>query len=111
MTAPILPVSFPAQAGMQAIQPIPSVSPAPWAPQAQAPQAVHFADVLKKAVAELQSLQNDSGKAVQQLATGEAKNLHDVVLAMEKAGLALQLAVQIRNKVLDAYQEIIRMQL
>jgi flagellar hook-basal body complex protein FliE len=45
------------------------------------------------------------------LATGGAENLHDVIMSMEKAGLTLQYAIQIRNKVLEAYQSVIQMQI
>jgi flagellar hook-basal body complex protein FliE len=45
------------------------------------------------------------------LLTGQATSVHQVVLAAEKADLALQMTVQIRNKALDAYNEIMRMQL
>ena len=44
------------------------------------------------------------------LLTGQTDQIHSVVLAAEKADLALRLTLQIRNKVLDAYQEIMRMQ-
>jgi flagellar hook-basal body complex protein FliE len=49
-------------------------------------------------------------KAVQQLANGEADNLHQVMISLEQTRLAFDLLLQVRNKVLDAYQEIMRMQ-
>ena len=45
------------------------------------------------------------------LASGQAPDLHSVTIAAEKATLSFQLAVQVRNKALEAYQEIMRMQL
>jgi flagellar hook-basal body complex protein FliE len=46
-----------------------------------------------------------------QLATGESGNLHHVLLELEKAKLAFQLTVQVRNKILEGYQDIMRMQI
>jgi flagellar hook-basal body complex protein FliE len=46
-----------------------------------------------------------------QLATGESGNLHNVMLDLHKAKVEFQLAVQIRNKVLEGYQEVMRMQI
>lgn len=47
---------------------------------------------------------------VQQLALGEPSNLHEVMIRLEEARLSLQLMVQVRNRVLEAYQEVMRMQ-
>lgn len=52
-----------------------------------------------------------SEKLTAQLATGEVKNLHEVTIAAQKASIALQLTVQVRDKAVEAYQEIMRMQL
>jgi flagellar hook-basal body complex protein FliE len=49
--------------------------------------------------------------AVRELALGEAGNLHEVMMRLESAKLSLELAVQVRNKVLEAYQELLRMQI
>jgi flagellar hook-basal body complex protein FliE len=48
---------------------------------------------------------------VRQLAVGEAANLHQVMMSLEKAKLSFDVVVQVRNKLLDAYQEIMRMQI
>ena len=53
----------------------------------------------------------DSEKLTAQLATGEVKNLHDVTIAAQKASIALQLTVQVRDRAVEAYQEIMRMQI
>ena len=50
-------------------------------------------------------------KGMQQLAAGDAASLHDVMIRMEEAKLALHLAVQVRSRLLDAYQEVMRMQM
>jgi flagellar hook-basal body complex protein FliE len=53
-------------------------------------------------------VQADAG--LQQLATGQTENLHQVMIALEEARLGMQLVVQVRNRLLEAYQEILRMQ-
>ena len=69
-----------------------------------------FADSLKKAVNTVDTLQKDADVKMQELATGKSQNLHETMIAAEKADIALKLMVQVRNKIIDAYQEIMRMQ-
>ena len=52
----------------------------------------------------------ESGRAVQALANGEADDVHTAALAVAQADIAFRLALTVRNKLVDAYQEIIRMQ-
>lgn len=77
---------------------------------AAAPPGTGFEEALKKAVDGVNRAQIESDRAVEALHTGEAKNLHEVMIAMEKADISLRLMVQMRNKAVDAYQEIMRMQ-
>lgn len=69
---------------------------------------------IKNAFSELlkQAMETDSADKEKniELLSGETDSLHDVMISAEKADLALLLAVQIRNKVIDAYNEIMRMQ-
>ena len=69
-----------------------------------------FADSLKKAVNSVDALQKDADVKMQELATGKSQNIHETMIAAEKADIALKLMVQVRNKIIDAYQEIMRMQ-
>ncbi len=69
-----------------------------------------FADSLKKAVNTVDALQKDADIKMQDLATGKSQNIHETMIAAEKADIALKLMVQVRNKIIDAYQEIMRMQ-
>jgi flagellar hook-basal body complex protein FliE len=69
-----------------------------------------FVETLKAAVEDVNKTQLDADKAVERLQTGESKNLHEVMIAMEEADISLRLTVQMRNKALEAYQEIMRMQ-
>jgi flagellar hook-basal body complex protein FliE len=49
-------------------------------------------------------------QGLQQLAAGETENLHQVMIALEEARVGVQLLVQVRNRLLEAYQEILRLQ-
>lgn len=69
-----------------------------------------FADELARALAQVNALQLEADRQAELLATGELQDVHAVVLAAQKAELALQLTIQLRNRALEAYQEIIRMQ-
>lgn len=69
-----------------------------------------FADTLKEAISSVNDLQKSSDKAMQNLATGRTDNVADVMIAAEKADIALKLMVQVRNKIIDAYSEVMRMQ-
>jgi flagellar hook-basal body complex protein FliE len=69
-----------------------------------------FGDLLSEASDRLSQVQNDADKELRSLLAGESVDLHRVLLAGERAGLASQLMMSVRNKVVDAYQEIMRMQ-
>jgi flagellar hook-basal body complex protein FliE len=72
---------------------------------------VRFADWLNHAIetTNTQLVQADQG--VRKLALGETDNLHQVMVDLEKAKLSFELLVQVRNKLLDSYQELMRMQI
>jgi flagellar hook-basal body complex protein FliE len=72
---------------------------------------IRFTDYFKRAVEEVDRLQKISDASAVALATGEIENLHQVMIDAEKAEIALQFTLQVRNKMLDAYQEIMRMQI
>ncbi len=75
-----------------------------------APTDKSFADTWKDAVQNVNQLQKDSDVKMQELATGKTQNIHDVMLTTEKADIALKLMVQVRNKIIEAYQEVMKMQ-
>ncbi|MFD1850386.1 flagellar hook-basal body complex protein FliE [Oceanobacillus bengalensis] len=70
----------------------------------------NFADTLKGAIDNLNDIQMESDKKTQGLASGKVDNLHDVMITSQKAGIALDMTVQVQKKVIDAYNEIMRMQ-
>lgn len=70
----------------------------------------NFGEYLTNALDKVNQLQHESQQASIDLAAGKVQDLSQVVIATEKATIALQLTMQVRNKVVDAYQEIMRMQ-
>lgn len=68
-----------------------------------------FSEVLKTTVDQVVESQNKGDLAITQLNSGEAQNLHDVMIAVEQADLSLRMLVQLRNKGLEAYNEILKM--
>ncbi|MDK2877469.1 MAG: flagellar hook-basal body complex protein FliE [Thermoanaerobacteraceae bacterium] len=69
-----------------------------------------FQDILKAAFDSANKMQNDYDEILKRQLVDESINIHDVVIAGEKAKLSLELTLQIRNKAIEAYQEIMRMQ-
>jgi len=69
-----------------------------------------FGAMLNKAIGDVNSLQSEAGKAVEKLVTGEANDLHEVMIAVEKARTSFDLLMEIRNKTVDMYREIMRTQ-
>jgi flagellar hook-basal body complex protein FliE len=75
------------------------------------PHSVGFTDWLGQHLASANSQLVQADDGVRKLALGEADNLHQVMINLEKAKLSFELVVQVRNKLLDAYQELMRMQI
>ncbi|HOE56109.1 MAG TPA: flagellar hook-basal body complex protein FliE [Bacillota bacterium] len=72
-------------------------------------KGLSFMDFLNNALQETNKLQLESEQLNEAFAMGKNDNLHQVMIAAEKADIALQFTIQIRNKILEAYQEIMRM--
>lgn len=70
-----------------------------------------FSSILKDTISSLQSTQTEADSAVQQFLTGENDDIHTTVLATQRAEMAFELGLQVRNKVVSAYQEVMKMQL
>jgi flagellar hook-basal body complex protein FliE len=68
-----------------------------------------FGEMLKESLNEVNKLQNDADKSVEALATGQNKNIHETMIAIGQADLAFRMTMQVRNKMIDAYQEVMRM--
>lgn len=69
-----------------------------------------FKGSLMNFVNNVNKAQLNSQDAAMKLATGESKNIHEALISMEKASLSLQFTMQVRNRIVEAYQEIMRMQ-
>ena len=69
-----------------------------------------FADSLKGAIDNLNEIQMESDSKTEALATGNIDDLHDVMITSQKSSIMLETTVQVQKKVIDAYNEIMRMQ-
>ncbi len=68
-----------------------------------------FFNMLKDSIHEINELQVDANEQVAKLSRGEIKDVHQVMIAAQEANLTFSMMMQIRNKIIDAYQEIIKM--
>jgi flagellar hook-basal body complex protein FliE len=73
-------------------------------------QKTSFRDILSDAIMSVNEQQRNYDTALHRFLLNEEVNVHDLMIAGEKARLSLELTLQIRNKVIEAYQEIMRMQ-
>lgn len=78
---------------------------------ANAAPMASFQEFFADAAKQTNGLQGQAEEAKQRLLVGESDDLHGVMIAIEKADLAFQLTMAVRNKVIDAYQEVMRMQI
>ncbi|MCM2277269.1 MAG: flagellar hook-basal body complex protein FliE [Oligoflexia bacterium] len=69
-----------------------------------------FADILTRSVDSVNQMQFQADQAVHELVAGRSKNIHETMLTIERADASLKLMMSVRNKILDAYREIMRMQ-
>ena len=67
-----------------------------------------FASVLKKSIEEINMAQQESASMTQKLVLGKDVDLHNVMIASQKASITLQAAMEVRNKAVEAYQEMMR---
>ncbi len=74
------------------------------------PELRSFKDVLTEAVSEVQRLQTEADATIKQLVAGEIKDVTEAMVAVEKADVAFQTMMTVRNKIVAAYEEIMRMQ-
>jgi flagellar hook-basal body complex protein FliE len=69
-----------------------------------------FVSFLKNAISDVNRYQLESTKLDELFASGATDNIHEVMIAAEKAEIALQFTLEIKNKIMDAYREIMRLQ-
>jgi len=69
-----------------------------------------FQNVLKEFINDVNELQNEAGEAIEKAISGEITDIHDVMIAVEKAKTSFELLMEVRNKMLEAYKELMRLQ-
>jgi len=69
-----------------------------------------FDEILKKSLDEVNKLQSKADRSIEAIASGRMENIQDAVMAIEKADVSLKLLTEIRNKAIEAYKEVMRMQ-
>lgn len=80
-------------------------------PESLSENSVSFSTFLKDSIEKVNLLEKAEKEYDLKIATGQLENIHEAMIATQKADIALQLTMQIRNKILDAYREIMRMQI
>jgi flagellar hook-basal body complex protein FliE len=70
-----------------------------------------FSDILENSIEKVNDYQSQADTAIKEMIAGRNKNIHETMLTIERADTSLKLMMQVRNKILDAYKEIIRMQI
>ena len=75
-----------------------------------APGTVSFADTLRQSIAEVNQLKNQADAATEDLAVGKSTDIQGTILAMEKADISFRVMMEVRNKIVSAYQEVMRTQ-
>jgi flagellar hook-basal body complex protein FliE len=98
MSAPILPISAPALPD--------SIRPA-----GQSAGGGAFQDVFTSAIQEVEAFSQNAADSAQKFLSGEGEELHTTIMAAQRAELSFDMFLQVRNKVVSAYQEIMRMQM
>jgi flagellar hook-basal body complex protein FliE len=98
MSAPILPISGVAL-------------PDPIRPAGQSQGGGTFQDAFTSAIQSVEAFSQDASASAQRFLSGEGEELHTTIMATQKAELAFDMFLQVRNKVVSAYQEIMRMQI
>lgn len=78
----------------------------------EGPEGAHgsFRKVLQTSIAEVNQLQHEADRSIEQLIAGRSRNLHETMIAMEKADISFRLMMELRNKIIEAYNEVMRMQ-
>ena len=72
--------------------------------------ATPFADTLKNSLGKVNELQQEKKAMITSFASGEQQNVHELMISLQKAGLAMNMTSAVRNKALEAYRELTRMQ-
>ena len=97
---------------LDALLPQSIVKPGAEIPASQAvPKGEDFSDILKKALSSVNDAQHEAAEATELLLSGKSTDIEGTMIAVEKAGLSLRMMLEVRTKILEAYQEVMRTQL
>ena len=69
-----------------------------------------FADTLKDSMSKVQDLQTNKDNMIQAFASGESQNVHELMISLQKAGVAMSMTAAVRNKAMEAFKELTRIQ-
>ena len=81
------------------------------APPSVASPGTSFSDILSGAINDVETSRSSANQSMEQFLSGEGDDLHSTILATQRADLEFQMFMQVRNKVVSAYQEVMKMQL
>jgi flagellar hook-basal body complex protein FliE len=80
-------------------------------PATQGAGSTGFSEILSRSIAEVNGQSQEADLLVKGLAAGEHANIHETMIAMEKSGISFRMMTRVQQKVIDAYREVMRMQL
>lgn len=89
---------------------LPTPPSAPTTPSGSMGEQGNFGDTLRSAIHSVDQLNQTSDSQVSELLKGDRQDIHNVMIAVEKADITFQLMMQVRNKILNAYQEVSKLQ-
>lgn len=69
-----------------------------------------FAQTIEESLAKVNEMQEEKSRMIQEFATGKNQNVHELMITLQKTGLAMDMTSAVRNKVMQAYQELMRIQ-
>tara|TARA_B100000686_G_scaffold349174_1_gene441920 strand:+ start:700 stop:1008 length:309 start_codon:yes stop_codon:yes gene_type:complete len=69
-----------------------------------------FSETLEESLNQVNVLQNDADSAIEDLSTGKSHSIHETMISVNKADIAFRMTMQVRNKIVEAYQEVLRLQ-
>ncbi|TNM44250.1 flagellar hook-basal body complex protein FliE [Nocardioides albidus] len=105
-----MPLQFPSVSGAGALGPIAAPTPAQHAAPASGPGDTEFGSLVLDGLDRLEGLTDKADGLAVQAATGKLENIHDYTIAASEASVASQLTVSLRNRAVEAFNEIMRMQ-
>jgi flagellar hook-basal body complex protein FliE len=96
--------------GLSGFPVAPTTPTSPTAPSGSVRSGGGFGDTLRAAIGSVDQLNQTSDTQVAELMQGDRQDIHNVMIAVEKADVTFQLMMQVRNKILNAYQEVAKLQ-